>query len=255
MTVAVFSALQPEIDLLVDALDRPERADVADWPVWTGEVHGTRAVLAKAGVGKVNMAALAALVWERHRPRLMVCTGVAGGLDPSLGVGDVVIGERTIQHDAGVAGPAGLQRYQAGRLPFYNPTDQLGFAPSGRVLGSMRRVVDDTALMPVLGEAPTVAFGTIVTGDQFLQDRTTRDRLFADLGAQAVEMEGAALAQTAQRLGVEHIVIRSLSDLATGEAVANFDRFVSEASANSARLALGLIARLEEDDRDLALGS
>lgn len=243
MTIAVFSALQPEIHLLVEELERARRLDVADWPLWKGLVLGTEVVLAKAGVGKVNTAALSAIVWERHRPSLMVFTGVAGGLDPALGVGDLVVGVRTIHHDAGVVGPGGLNRYQAGHLPFHNPTAEFGYTPSDRLLDEMRELVPGIQLTTVLGRKPRVRFGTIVTGDQFLGDEATRDRLFEDLGAQAVEMEGAALAQTASRLGVDHIVIRSLSDMASDDAVEHFDRFVPEVSANSARLVLGLLRR------------
>lgn len=68
-------------------------------------------------------------------------------------------------------------------------------------------------------------------------------------------MEGAALGQTAEALGVDHIVIRSLSDLAEEKAVQHFDRFVPEVSANSARLVLGLVHWLEEHDGDLTVGS
>lgn len=248
MTIAVLSALQTELNLLIEALHDPERSDIADWPVWRGQQDATSVVLARAGLGKVNTAALAALVWDRFDPSLIVFTGVAGGIDPGLDVGDIVVGERTVQHDTGVITPGGeLQRYQAGHVPFFNPTDQEGYRPSQRTLATMRRVVPSTPLTPVLDRDPTVTFGTILTGDQFLQDETTRDRLLADLGGHAIEMEGAALGQTATRLGVDHIVIRSLSDRAQGEAVDHFDRFVSEASANSARLVLALLAAIADD--------
>ena len=212
-------------------------------------------VLAAAGLGKVNTAALASLVWERHTPSLMVFSGVAGAVDPSIGVGDVVVGELTIQHDAGVVSTAGLERYQAGHIPFYNPTDEFGYRPSDRLLEIMGGVTADTELTPVLDREPRVRFGTIITGDQFVNDDATRARLFAELGAQAVEMEGAALAQTAARLGSDHIVIRSVSDLAGVSAVEDFDRFLPEAAANSSRLVLGLVQRLQQHNGDLTVGT
>lgn len=256
MLVSVFSALQAEIDLLVDSLHRPKRSSIAGWPTWAGAVGEMEVVLARAGLGKVNTAALATSVWERHRPAIMLFTGVAGGLDPDLGVGDIVVGERTIQHDAGVIGPGGsLQRYQAGHVPFYNPTESFGFRPSARLLDSIRDVVPRVELTPVLERDPVVRLGTILTGDQFLEDPATRDELFAELSAQAIEMEGAALGQVATSLGVDHLVIRSLSDLAGDDAAGDFDRFVPEVSANSARLVLGLLDRLQEDDGDLTVGA
>ena len=245
-----------EIDLLVDSVDDPRRDDIAGWPVWEGSIDGTTVVLAQTGMGKVNAAALTALMWQAHRPSTFVFSGVAGGLDPRLEIGDIVIGERTIQHDAGVINSGGnLERYQAGHLPFLNPTDQLGFAPSAALLAALQSVVGAVELAPVFDRQPEIRFGTILTGDQFLDDAGTRDRLHLEFNAHAIEMEGAALAQVADRLGVDHVVIRSLSDLAGNQATHDFERFLPEVSANSARLVFALLSRLEEDDRDDAVGA
>ncbi len=255
MTVAIFSALDEELALIRDSVRRLRSGPSGPWHTWTGLLGDSAVVLAAAGLGKVNAAALASLIWERHTPSLMVFSGVAGAIDPSIGVGDVVVGEHTIQHDAGVVSTNGLERYQAGHIPFYNPTDEFGYRPSHRVLEIMSAVVADTKLTPVLDRQPQVRFGTILTGDQFVNDDATRARLFADLGAQAVEMEGAALGQTAARLGSDHIVIRSVSDLAGVSAIEDFDRFLPEAAANSARLVLGLVNRLQQHDGDLTVGT
>jgi adenosylhomocysteine nucleosidase len=247
--------MQAEVDLLVEALAEATPARVVEWPIWAGTIGGVEVVVARAGLGKVNTSALAAILWERHRPSLMMFTGVAGGLDPGLDIGDIVIGEQTLQHDAGVITPNGLERYQPGHVPFFNPTDRLGYRPSTASLDRMRATLGDVELTQVLGRSPRVIFGTILTGDQFLDDAPTRDRLFAELSAHAIEMEGAALAQTAARLRVDHLVIRSLSDRAGEGAIEDFGRFVPEVAANSARLVLGFIRRLQEDDRDLTVGA
>lgn len=238
------SALKPEISMLIDTLDRAQPGDLGGWPTWAGMLDEKQAILARSGVGKVNTAALAALLWERYRPDTFIFTGVAGAIDPGLEVGDVVVAERTIQHDAGVVGPAGLQRYQAGHIPFFNPTDDFGYAPSKGLLTLAHEVARDLPLGDVLDRQPRVVGGTILTGDQFLTDATARDRLFADTGAQAIEMEGGAMAQVASRLGADHLVIRSLSDLAGEESVRDFNRFFPEVAANSASLVLALMRRL-----------
>lgn len=193
-------------------------------------------VLAESGIGKVNAAAVTTKLILEHRPDVILFTGVAGGLDPSLGVGDVVIGERTIQHDAGVLVHERIDVYQAGHIPFFNPTDQLGYRPSDSLLATAREAAADIELETVLGRPPDVTVGTVLTGDQFLDDAVTRDRLFREFGAQAVEMEGAAVAQVADRFGVDCLVIRALSDLAGGSATLDFASYFPQVAANSARL-------------------
>jgi len=61
---------------------------------------------------------------------------------------------------------------------------------------------------------PDVRMGTILTGDVFLQCQETRKELYEKFGAQAVEMEGGAIAQVAEQFGIPAIVVRCLSDLA-----------------------------------------
>lgn len=240
--IAVLCALENEIEPVVAVLRQPQRDEIAGFSTWTGEVNHQPVVVALAGMGKVATAALAAMLWERHRPGSFVFTGVAGGLAPSMQVGDIVIGDRTIQHDWGTLEPGGLERYQAGHLPIYRPTDEFGFAATSTLVSAAQHVASSLDLDPVLGRAPAVHVGTIATGDQFVHDPATRDRLHADTGALAVEMEGGALAQFCHRVGADHVVIRSLSDLAGDETIEHFDEFVPPVAANSARVVLGLLA-------------
>lgn len=255
MSVVVLSALEAELDLIHGHLTGTGYDRVGPWDIRTGRIGNSEVVLAQSGLGKVNTASLSALLWERFRPSLVVFTGVAGGLDPDLGVGDVVVGEKTVQHDAGVAANEGIRRYQAGHIPFFNPTDQFGFRPAPDLLETVRQIAGSTTLTPVMGRKPSIVFGTIATGDVFVQDEVTRRLLHTELGAVAVEMEGGALGQTATALGFDHLVVRAVSDLADDGADHDFGQFVGEVAANSARLVLTLLDRLENHDRDLPLGS
>ena len=79
-------------------------------------------------------------------------------------------------------------------------------------------------------------FGTVATGDQFVESEAERERIHATFGALAAEMEGAAVAQVAEHFRVDCLIIRALSDLAGSGSEIDFDRFLSEVSANSIRV-------------------
>ena len=206
-----------------------------------GELDGQPVVLAEAGIGKVNTAAVATLLAAQFQARILVFSGVAGGLDPTLAIGDVVIATRAIQHDCGVIEDERLQPYQAGHVPFFNPTDELGYATPPALLARVESRLEGLTLPPLsalaggAGRRPRLVYGTILAGDQYIHCEATRLRLQRDFAAQAVAMEGGALAQVAVRLGVPWLEIRALSDLAGKHSRFDFAAFVHEVAASSAR--------------------
>ena len=199
-------------------------------------------VLAEAGIGKVNTAAVATLLAARFHARILVFSGVAGGLDPALAIGDVVIATRAIQHDCGVIEDERLQPYQAGHVPFFNPTDELGYAVDPDAAGARPGPPRGPRAAAALGarrrRGPAAAGWSTARSWPATSSSTARRRASACTAssqAQAVAMEGGALAQVAERLGVPWLEIRALSDLAGKDSRFDFAAFVHEVAAASAQ--------------------
>ena len=99
--LGIVSALPEEMGGLGLALDKGDVVEVAGYHFRHGRVDGHPVVLAEAGCGKVATAIVASLLADRFGCAGLVFSGVAGGLDPALAIGDIVIADELIQHDSG----------------------------------------------------------------------------------------------------------------------------------------------------------
>lgn len=244
LPILIMSALPQEIAALRSSMSGLESIEVRGRQFHRGVIDTHNVVLTTVGIGKVNAAMVTTLALDHFEFSAVLFTGVAGSLDETVGIGDVVVGERVVPHDTGVLGRGGLDRYQSGHVGFLNPTDRFGYTAPPEFVDRLRESLSDIRLAPVLDREPRVIFGTIATGDQFVNDEGVRRDLHVDLGAHAVEMEGAAVAQIAGHFEVPCLVIRSVSDLAGSESEIDFVRFVDEVTINSVaviRIVLGLV--------------
>lgn len=239
-TIGLICAIPQERVGLKAVLDHEETVGIAGLDFDRGMLDGRPVVLAEAGIGKVNTALVATLLASRFEVGMLAFSGVAGGLDPALAIGDLVIADRAIQHDCGVMENDRLEPYQAGHVPFFNPTDQLGYAAAPDMLARIKTALAGLDFAPLAAEAggsgktAEIAYGTILAGDQYIHSEATRERLHRTFDAKAVAMEGGAMAQVAERFGLPWLEIRALSDLAGADSRFDFSRFVDAVAERSA---------------------
>lgn len=238
-TIGLIAAIPQELQHLREALAHDRVSEVGGFRFDHGTLDGRDVVVAEAGIGKVNTAVVATLLATRFDVGILVFSGVAGGLDPELKIGDLVIADRELQHDAGTIEHERIKTYQAGHVPFFNPTDRLGWNIDPDLLGRVQEKLADLRLPPLSaeaggeGRAPVIAIGPILTGDQFLNCEVTRERLHQEFQGRAVAMEGAAMAQVAARMGIPWLEIRALSDLAGQHSLIDFRAFVDQVAESS----------------------
>ena len=235
--IGVISAIGEEADRLAAGLTLTGRQEIAGRPFLAGYLDGCRIVLARAGIGKVNAALTATLLCAVFDCRALVFSGVAGGLDPAMSIGDVIIGRRIVCHDYGAKADGRFIVYQPGTPPLPNVTPRLGYELPETVLHPLRDAL--------AGHRPAVTFGTILSGDVLVACDATRACLHRDLDGHAVEMEGAAIAQIARRFGVPAVVVRAISDRAGashGMEIRTQLRPAAEAAAGVARAVLPVLS-------------
>ena len=178
-------------------------------------------ILVQSGLGKVNAAVVSTLLIEKFECDLLLFSGVAGGIDPRIEVGEVIIGESLIQYDYGTLKNREL-------LPF-----RPGSIPTGESKNELEYSLDPKIKHKIKVSLPNVRMGIILTGDVFLQCEETQKELFEKYGAQAIDMEGAAVAQVAEQFGIPAIVVRCLSDLAGADSQKLSSKFLNMAAKRS----------------------
>ena len=246
--IAILGAMTVEVETLGQELTEKKDRTVQGVRFTTGSLKDRRVVLAHSGIGKVNAAMAATLLVEQFQPTHILFTGIAGGVNPDLRPGDVVIGAKTAYYDYGEYTPEGFRVSQTVD-PFTGKRNPLFFAADAGLLGVAEKAAADLKLAPVKpgkGErAPRVVTGVIVTGDAFVASSAKKDALRKEFKADATEMEGAVVAQICGQWRVPCLILRSLSDDAGAKAEEDERHFEKTAAQNSALLVTGIVARLE----------
>ena len=244
---AILGAFEKEITLIEDQLTERQERSIEGIRFISGKLSGTRAVIAWTGVGKVNTAMTTTLLIEHFEPKHVIFTGIAGAVNPELEPGDIVIAQRTAYHDMGTVWPEGLffkgvkSRLDGLENPVFFPADPelVKFAQVAAGRADLQRV------RTITGErAPRIITGVVVTGDVFVASNEKCVELRKRLEADAVEMEGAAVAQICYQRRIGHLVIRSISDKADEGAVLDKQMFYILAAKNSTDLVVEIVGLL-----------
>lgn len=253
--LAVICAMQEEKAALRALMSGIETRNLLGRVVTLGRLDGHEIVVAESGIGKVAAAVTAALLVREFGCRGLVVSGVAGGLDPELHIGDTIIAHSLVQHDYGQLLDGGLTSFRPGVPPLGPDRGDFAFTVPHELKARLERLAADIELpdLPVdllPAGAPRawrkrrVVMGRILSGDQFINSESVRVRLHRDFDAQAVEMEGAAVAQVGALMGLPVVVVRCLSDLAGSDSHIDFPRFVAAVAPGAAMVLRRIVSAI-----------
>ena len=197
--IGIIAAMSCELEKLIEAAQIEETRTVSGLSFHIGTLSGARVVMTVCGEGKVNAALCAQTMILLYAPTLLVNTGVAGALSPTLAVPDVAVASAVCEHDYDIS-PLG---YGKGEVLF--PGGSATYFEAERRFG-------DAVLRAAEELGVHAECGIIASGDQFIADAAVKEGLCRDFGAIACEMEGGAVGHVAFLNGVPFAVLRAISD-------------------------------------------
>jgi adenosylhomocysteine nucleosidase len=187
---------------------------------YLGRLSGKEIILAESGVGMTNAAMSVQYLIDRFHPGAVVFSGIAGAIDSSVQIGDIVVCGDWITHDYGYYGGEG---FRPSAIEYFdNKADTLTISRSFGVdsvfLNVAGRLTSEGVTLDEIGDRTPYLLvgGTGVSGNSFIDSREKRLWLNQEFSALVTDMESSAVAQVCKVNGLPFIIFRSASDLAGG---------------------------------------
>jgi len=242
--IAVLGAFPEEVRILLTQVQDKREVTIQRTLFTTGTLRGARVVVALTGIGKVNAGTTTMLTLEHFRPKVLLFSGIAGGINPVMMPGDIVIGTQIGYHDYGTLTPSGMRRGPT-RDPATHAENPLYFSCDTawvkRAVDASKKIAWEKVITAGGARVPAIRTGVIVTGDVFVASDAATKELSATMHAEATEMEGAAVAQVCYQQQVPFLVIRSMSDNAGNNATHDMKAFYAVAARNSAEFVMTIV--------------
>lgn len=227
MKIGIIGAMEEEIRLLLESMTIESQHVLNHQTFYEGTLNNRPVVLVQSGIGKVNATITTTLLIREFQIDYLINTGTAGGIGKGLKVGDIVWANSLMHHDVDVTG-FGYEIGQMAGMPAV-------YYPDLTYVSLFKAIARAKEIEPILG--------MIVSGDQFINQTEKQEWIVKHFPkAKAVEMESAAIAQTAYSFNTPFIIIRAISDTADGQASISFDEFVLSAGKLSAQMVAELVA-------------
>ncbi len=229
MMIGIIGAMAIEVDRLKEDMSdvRCERISGVDY--FCGTLFTKPAVVAQCGIGKVAAAVCAQTMILRYGVTHVINTGIGGTLTERLSILDIAVSDGVVEHDmdtSPIGDPVGL-------ISGIN----LVVVPTSKPLA-------DKALAAAAELGYRAESGIVASGDQFIANAQRKKFIIDNFSAICCEMEGAAIGHTCYLSGVECVIIRAISDSATGEAELEYPEMCERAAARSHEMIKSLLAHI-----------
>ena len=223
-------AMPEEIEPILKKVGSYTQTEYASNTYYEATYKGVELVIAYSKIGKVFSTLTASTMIEHFGCEKLLFSGVAGGINPTLKIGDLIVATKLSQHDLDITA-------------FGHP---MGYVPGGSVF-----IEADKELIALSKEVAKelgkdVQEGIIATGDQFVHQESIKEGIVKNFNADALEMEGGSVAVVCNALNVPFFVLRAISDTADTDASFSFDEFMKSSAIISAEFVMKMVDKIVE---------
>lgn len=227
--LGIIGAMDEEVSKLKEVMDEVEITTKASMDFYKGKISDKDVVVVRSGIGKVNAGICTQILVDCYGVEAVINTGIAGSLNASIDIGDVVLATDALQHDMDATGFG----YEPGVIP--------RMEVSTFVADERLRTLAKECCQRVNPDIK-VFEGRVISGDQFISDKNIKNRITSQFAGYCTEMEGAAIAQAAYLNNIPFLIIRAISDKADDSATVDYPTFEAKAIENSVKLMKDMIA-------------
>ena len=234
MKIGIIGAMEKEIEALRADMTEKTTCVISGMRFDEGKLCGRDVVLAVAGIGKVNAGMCAQILVDVFNVSHLINTGIAGSLKAEINIGDIVVSSDALQHDM----DARQFGYARGEIP---RMDTVSFPADPELVALAKAACEE------VNPDIRVFVGRVVTGDQFIAERSVKNEIASWTEGYCTEMEGAAIAQAAYLNKVPFVIVRAISDKADDSATMDYPTFEAQAIEHSVKLVENFVSRIPED--------
>ena len=215
--VGIIAAMQEEMETIKELMCEILERKIYDLTFFEGKINQKECVLVQCGVGKVNSSRTAQILIDKFDIEYIINVGSAATANDELEIGDIVIGKDLVQHDFDITA--------FGHKKGYISNVGESVRSNAKLIEKFEEVIND-----IENRDYKIKLGTIASGDIFCTEVEMKKKINSKFNADAIEMEGAAIAQVCYLDNIPFIIVRSISDNPKGQNNITFEEYLELAS-------------------------
>ena len=215
--IGIIAAMQEEMNAIKEIMKNITEKQIYELTFIEGKINEKACVLVQCGVGKVNSSRVTQILIDNYDIDYIINVGSAGTANDELNIGDIVIGKKLVQHDFDITA--------FGHKKGYISNVGESIISDKELIQKFQKVIEK-----IENKDYKIKIGTIASGDIFCTENWMKEKINKKFNADAIEMEGAAIAQVCYLDKIPFIIVRSISDSPNGNNNVTFEKYLEFAS-------------------------